>query len=138
MIEHGAGRAELAQLAGVEDRHAVGDDRRLVAVVGHEQRRGAARREDVAQVGEQLRAAGGVQAAEWLVEEEEPGLQHERPRDADALCLPAGQRQRTLSGQSVEPEARQPVVGAPPALLPWHPGESQPRLHVGAHGGRAA
>ena len=58
-------------------------------------------REVRAQVASQLGAGADVERGERLVEQQEPGLGHERACQRDALLLPARQRRRLRVGAVV-------------------------------------
>ncbi len=110
----------------------VGDGERLLVVVGDQERGGARRGEDVAQLTGQPFPHPGVERGERLVEQQQPRLGGQRAGQRDPLPLAARER------------AGQPVAVA---LEPHHPqqtghpgvdvaGAPQPRCvaHVAGHG----
>ena len=75
----------------VEDCHPVAHGKGLVLVMGDVDRGDAEFALEVLELLPELVAQLGVQIGERLVEQQNLGLQHERPGDGDALLLPAGQ-----------------------------------------------
>jgi hypothetical protein len=137
----------LSQGTAVQDRHVVGDRRRLVSIVRHEQRRRGRLGEELAEVGEQLASGRRVEPGERLVEQEESGSHREGPREAHPLRFAAGERVRRTVGEAGDAEALEPEGGTRARDGSWHAAEAQPGLRVGAdraapkqgtlqHGGR--
>jgi hypothetical protein len=89
VVQHVSHVSLLVQSTGVQDRDAVGQGRRLVAIVRDEQRRRRRVGEGLAQVGEQLGPGRRVERREGLVEQQHPGRDGEGAGQAHALCLPA-------------------------------------------------
>ena len=87
-------RADLLDLAVVEDGDAVGELDRLFLVVGDEDGGVAGAVVDLAQPAAQLPPDLGVEGAEGLVEEEHARLDGERAGERDALALAAGELRR--------------------------------------------
>src|SRR2546430_14024892 len=90
---------------GHQDRHAVGEGLGLGAVVGDEDRRDAVAAEDRGEVGEERAPRRLVEPGEWLVEQQQLRLDHERPRERHALRLTARERARA---PVAEPRDAQP------------------------------
>ena len=61
-----------------------------------------------------------VQGGEWLVHEEELGLDREGPRDADPLLHAAAELVRVGVGELGEPDELELLLDAPLLLLPLH------------------
>ena len=85
------GRAQLHQLAVLEDRHAVSKVQRFFLVVGDEDRGDPGPVVQLAQPATQFAANLGVQGPERLVQQQHPGLDGERAGERDPLALAAGQ-----------------------------------------------
>ena len=100
------GRAELGDVALVEDRDAVGHRQGLVLVVRDEDERDADLALDLLELHLHLLAQLEVERAERLVEEQDLGAVDEGAGERDALALAAGQ----LRGRAV-------AVGAEPHRL---------------------
>ena len=58
------------------------------------------------------RSSVRLNAGADLVEEDDPGLGHHRPAKLEQLLLPAGERARTLGGDSFQAEERDDIPGA--------------------------
>ena len=84
-------RRDLLEPAGGHDPDPVAQRQRLLLVVGDEQRRGADRDLDAADLLAQLPAHLGVERRERLVEQQHLGLDREGPGQRDPLLLAAGQ-----------------------------------------------
>ena len=82
-------RADLFEVAVVDDGQAVGHLHGLLLVVGDEHRGDRQRVVQVAQPQAQLRAHLGVERAERLVEQQHLGLDGQRPGQGHALALAA-------------------------------------------------
>src|SRR5207237_2401766 len=87
-------RADLLDPPGVEDGDAVGEGERLVLIVGDEDAGQADAVMEGAQPFAQGDADAGVERAERLVEEQQPGLNGEGAGEGDALALTAGELRR--------------------------------------------
>ena len=87
--EHRFARAGLQHLAVVEHDDLLGQQRRLLGVVGHDH--GAERRLPLqrTQLAPQAVAHGRVETREGLVEQQQPRLAGERASERDAALLPA-------------------------------------------------
>jgi hypothetical protein len=111
----GGRRAVLDDLPVVDHQHAV-EGQRLRDVVGHAEQRGVA--PATAGGGEQRVTLGAVEAAEGLVEQDQPGVlpQHRAP-EAHALPLPTGDEAAALAERRLKPlrqlgqHVREPGVG---------------------------
>ena len=115
-------RAELAQAALDDDAEAPGQRRRVLGVVGHEQRREPEPGQHVLQLAADDGAGLGVERRERLVEQQHAGVARQRPGQRDALALAAGQRARALVGQVVDAHPRQQLgrpARAPPKPTFW-------------------
>ena len=77
--------------AQIHDRHAVGDVAHHCQVVGNEQQREAKRTFQFTQQIDDLRLHGNVEGRDRLVADDELWTHDERPGDADALSLAAGE-----------------------------------------------
>ena len=94
--EDRSGRAELDHAAVAEDHGAVADVVAEREVVGDEEDAEAARRE-VAQDVEDVDAGRGVEHADDLVRDQQLEVEHQRPRDQQALQLAAAELVRVLA-----------------------------------------
>ncbi len=65
--------------------HAVGEQRRLVHVVGHHEHGASRRGDDPHQLVLEVRPRQGIERAEGLVEQQDLGLDRKRAGDTDAL-----------------------------------------------------
>ncbi len=83
--------ADLLDPPRVEDGDAVAHGERLLLVVRDVHGRDAQTRLQALQLVAQLHAELRVEVGQRLVEQEDPRLEHERPRDGDALLLAAGE-----------------------------------------------
>ena len=93
----------LEDPARIEEAHAMGDVAREPHLVGRDQHRHPA----VGQLPDHVEHLGdelGVEGARHLVEQEQPGLHREGPRDRDALLLAAGEAVGILVALVREPE----------------------------------
>jgi hypothetical protein len=75
-------------------RYLVGDRERLVLVVGDQDRGGAGLAKQPPDVGADGRPEARVEGTEGFVEQDEAGLDGERPGERDPLLLPAGELMR--------------------------------------------
>jgi hypothetical protein len=109
-------RTGLEQAAGDEDADPVGQRGRVLVVVGDEQRWERERVQELAQLGPDARTRVGVESRERLVEQEDAGIAGQRPGQADALPLAAGERVRPGLGQVRDPgrSRRSPTRSRPP------------------------
>ena len=121
--EHLGARSRLQQPALVDDEDLVGEQGRLLGVVGDEDGGQARLALQAAQLAAQFLADRGVERAERLVEQHQPRLEGERPGERDALPLAAGQLAGQPARQAVEAQRAQPPggqrrVGAGPRTAP--------------------
>src|SRR4029077_11090733 len=72
----------------------------------------------------------GVQIREWLVEKKDCRSQHERPRQRDALLLPARELPRIASGQAYEANRRKHLIHAFAAFRLQGSDIAQPEFHI--------
>src|SRR5262249_16467356 len=84
----------LENLAALHDDDVVGDDERLLLIVGHVDRADAHLLDQLLELDAHLLAQLGVEVAERLVEQDETRLHRQAPRQRDALLLPAGELRR--------------------------------------------
>jgi len=83
--------AHLLDEPPVEHHHLVRQIKRLLLVVGDDDRRDADGADDLLQPGAQLLADHRVERAKGLVEQQEARVRGERAREGDALALAAGE-----------------------------------------------
>ena len=106
------------RVGGLDDRAVAhdGDDigqrQRLLLVVGHQQRRGAALAQHAAHLGAHLRAQAGIEGVEGLVEQHQLGRGRERAGERDALLLAPGELVRAALGQVGQPDQLQQLSHA--------------------------
>jgi hypothetical protein len=98
-------RPELAQAAVHEHAHLVGERRRVLVVVRHEQRRQLEPAQQLGELVPNLCLRVRVERGERLVEEEHRGVARECPRERDPLPLAARQLPRVSGGEVRDPEA---------------------------------
>ena len=91
---------------------AVGEEDRLVHVVGDEHDGFRRLREDVGDLALELLARDGVERPERLVEQQDAGVERERPREPDALLHAAGNLVRIVRGKAVELDELHEAFGA--------------------------
>ena len=127
-------RAHLLDLPLVEHHDLVGDLERLLLVVGHEQAGDVHLVVELAEPGAQLLADPGVERAEGLVQEQDLGPGGQRPRQGDALPLPAGELRRVAVGEPLELHQLQQLVGPRPDLAAREPPDFQAEGDVLADG----
>ena len=85
-------RADLDDPAGVEDRDAIGERVGVDGIVGDEHAHPVERLEVPSQVAADAASGAGVERGERLVEQQQPRVGRQRPRECDALRLTARQR----------------------------------------------
>ena len=107
-------RAGLHDAAVLEDDEPVGERGRVERIVGHEEPDAGERRELAAQVAPHRAARALVERGERLVEQEEPRLGRQRPRERDALGLPAGELARLHRRAVGEPDRVERTRAAAP------------------------
>ena len=88
------GRAGLLDAAAIHDHDAIRHLQGLFLIMGDENRGHLDLGVQVAQPAAQLLAHLGIERAERLVEQQHARLDRQRPRERDALTLPAGQLRR--------------------------------------------
>ena len=98
-------RADLGQLALEEDGHPVGHRHRLLLVVGDVDRRHVQGALQLHQLNPRLDTELGIEIGEGLVEQEELGLSHDRPRQRHPLLLAARELARLALQQLIDPDA---------------------------------
>jgi hypothetical protein len=123
-------RVDLLELAVAHDPDPVGHRQGFFLVVGDEQGRGTEPLLDRADLLAQLQADLGVQRGQRLVQQQQPGLDGQRPGQRDPLLLAAGQLVRVPPGLRGQADQLQQLTRAlAPAARPdlAHP---QPEGHV--------
>ncbi len=101
-VPHLLGRAFLLDAAFVDHDHAVGHLQRLLLVVGDEDAGHVQLVVQAAQPAAQFLPHLGVERAKGLVEQQYLGLHGQRPRQGNALALPARELRRKALGHPVE------------------------------------
>jgi hypothetical protein len=96
------GRADLLDPALAHHRDLVGDLHRLLLVVRDDHRRRVRLVVEAAEPFPELGPHAGVQRAERLVEEEDGGIDRERPREPHPLALPARELRRVPLRETLE------------------------------------
>ena len=128
-------RADPGEEPVPHDGHLVGEGERLTLVVGDEHRRraplGEGRGDGLAGRGPQRRVEGG----EGLVEEDDRGVERERPGEGDPLLLTAGELVRPAPGErGVEPDELEQLphtAASTPARAVPAEGDVVPHVEVG-------
>ena len=108
--QHLLGRADLDDAAEVHHGHPVGDRPGEAKVVRHDQDRDPQLVAELHQQGEDLAAHRRVEVRHGLVGDDDLRLEHEGPRDHDALALAAGELVREEQVEALggpQPRARQ-------------------------------
>ena len=105
-------RRRLDHPPAIVDDDAVGEPVRLGEVVRHDDRGGAPRRQDLAQLVAQRAPQRGVKRRERLVQQEQRRIDRQRPPERDALPLPARELRRVARLETSEAEALDDL-GAP-------------------------
>ena len=118
------GGAELAELAVDDDPDQVGERRRVLVVVGHEQRGQPELAEELLELATHRDLRVRVERRERLVEQQDARVARERPGERDALPLAARQLARPRLRKMRDPEPLEVLVDALAAR----------RRHVLAHG----
>ena len=118
-------RIPLLDAAVVHDADLVGERERFVLVVRHQDRRGAARLDDVAHFERQALAQIDVEVGERLVEQQQIGLRRERAGERHALLLAAGELVRI--GVAGAREAHERQASRRCARAPWPTGAGRSR-----------
>src|SRR6478735_1551651 len=109
--------------------HPIGQQNRLVDVMGDQQHGGCVATTQVLQQAVHLDARQRIEGAERFVEQQQFGLTHQRPRQRDALSLSPGQRARPYLGLVGEVHFAQ----CRPSLLPHRGGRGKADGDVGQH-----
>ena len=104
------GRIILLDVARVHHRNAVGDFERLFLIVGDENCRDLDRIMQFAQPAAQFPPHGGIERAEWLVQQQHLRLDGERAGERDALALAAGQLRGIALGEIAELDEPQQLI----------------------------
>ena len=94
-----AGRAGLAELAAGEDGEVGADGQCFVAVVGDVDGGDVQGGQEFGQQRAQVFAGGLVEGGQGLIEQQQAGLDGQRPGQGDPLAFAAGQRSRGPGGQ---------------------------------------
>ena len=94
LVVDGLRRADLLDPAAIHHRHQVGQDQRLVVIVGHVHRGDAELAQQDLQVDAILLPQRLVEIGERLVDQEEGGVAGDAAAEGDALLLAARQRRR--------------------------------------------
>ena len=109
-------RAELAQFALDEHADGAGERGGVLVVVRHDQRRQVEGPQQLLQLEPHRVLRMGVERGERLVEQQHAGVACERPRQGDALPLPAGELARLCVREMRDAEAleqlRDPLLAA--------------------------
>ena len=120
----------LDQTAVGDDGDAVGNGHRLFLIVGDVDEGDADFLLDALELEAHVLAQIGVERSEWLVEQQDVALQHQRAGELDPLLLPARQLVRHPSVEVAEPDQLQHTVDRVADLLLGQPVELQPEGHV--------
>ena len=123
-------RAELLEPAGPHDPDAVGDRQRFFLVVGHEERRDPDLELNPADLVAQLGAHLGVERGEWLVEQQQAGLDAQRPGEGHPLLLTTRELVRIPLGERGEAHEFEEFTGALVPLGGGYPAHLEPEGHV--------
>src|SRR5579884_3741315 len=115
-------RPELAKPSLHEDADLVGERRRVLVVVRHEQRRQPELPQQLRELVPDLRLRVRIERRQRLVEEKDVRLARERPRERDALPLAARQLLRTRRSEMPDPEPLEQRRHRPPAGAEGHVG----------------
>ena len=116
-----------------EHQHAVGQEHRLVDLVGDEQHGLAALLPDAHQLGLHDLAGLRVERRERLVHQQDFRVDRERAGEVDALAHAAGQLARIVVLEAVEPDQLEQLHGAPPLDRADLAGDLGPDDGVGEH-----
>jgi hypothetical protein len=108
-----AGAPDLLDLAVHEHRHAVGERHRLLLVVRHVDGGDPERALQLLELDPGLEAQLGVEVRQGLVEEEQPSLAHDGPRECTALLLPSGELARLTIEQMLDLHLARRFLDAP-------------------------
>jgi len=101
-------RALLQHRAGVDHDQLVGEQGRLLGVMCHQNRGQRLLALQRAQLAGQARTHGGVQRAEWLVQQEQRRVAREGAHERHPSPLAAGQLRRKAVREAIEVEALEP------------------------------
>ena len=104
------GRPDLLDPAAVEHRDPVAHRQRLLLVVRHVDERDPDLLLDLLQLDLHLLAELQVERAERLVEQQHARPVDDRPRERDALALPARELRRLPRAEALEPHHRERLV----------------------------
>src|SRR5439155_1173810 len=119
--EHDIRPVELPHAPVEEDRDAIAERQRLVAIVRHQDRRQMLTSDRSRQVGDRRVARRRVQSGERLVKEEQVRTRSDRARDAHALRLAPREAPRTTVGELHDPDPRESALRPSLAVPPDHP-----------------
>ena len=112
-MEHRRGRARAGAASPVQDDDVIGEQLRLLCVVGDVNHRQLQLVAHAQQVRQDPSAKRQIDSSERLVEEQERGRSHERARERDPLSLSAGETADAPSGVDHLPEeVRGPTAAA--------------------------
>ena len=132
-VEELLSRADLGHAPLLEHRHAVRNDHGLGLVVGDIERGDREQLVQAPNLKTHFFSEVCVEVAQWLVEEQDLGLHHQRPRDGDTLLLAAGQLAGIAGAVALELDRLQDVVHSPVPVDLRRPGEAQPVRDVLIH-----
>ena len=107
-----AGRAGLAELAADDDGEVVADAQCFVAVVGDVHGGDVESGQEFGEQRAQVFAGGLVERGQGLIEQQQAGLDGQRPGEGDPLAFAAGQRSRGPGGQGRDSQAVEQRIGA--------------------------
>ena len=127
---HVGQRALLGDAARLEDDDTIGEGIGIDRIVGHQEADARERGQLLAQVAPHRPARAGVERGQRLVEQQQPGLGRHGAGQRDPLGLPARQRRWAVTGVVGQPDAFEPLTGAPPRLGLGHTAGPQPEGHV--------
>ena len=111
-MEHLDGAPDLLEATRVHHGDPVGDLERVLAIVGHEDRRHARLGVQAAKPRPQLLTHPRVERPERLVEQEHARLRGQRPREGDALPLATGELRRRALREPFEPHVAEELAHA--------------------------
>ena len=131
---HVGDRALLRDAASLEHDEAIGERHRVEQLVGHQHPRAGEGREVETELAAQLGAGTDVERGQRLVEEHQARLDHERPRQRNALLLAPGERSRLGIGTVRETDAFEPRTGAAARVRSCHTAAAKPEGDVLEHG----
>ena len=126
-------RADLLDMAAVRDDDIIRDLDGLLLVVRDEDARDAEPVDRPPQPTPEFLAHLRVDGGKWLVEQQQLRLRRERPRERDALALPAGELHRIPRAEARQANELQQLIDARPALRLRHLLDPQAKSDVLTH-----